>query len=452
MIVGGGLVGSLLAVVLAERGRPVTVFERRADPRRGGAEGGRSINLVLTRRGVRALERVGLATRAMALTVPVTGRMMHAVDGERAYQPYGRDASECNLSISRAGLNAFLLDAAVERGVDVRFGARLVGADAGRGRLSFEDDASARFEIEARVVFGADGAGSALRGALRDAGTVEESVDMLPHGYKELEIPPDDRGAFRIEAHALHIWPRGSFMLMALPNVDGSFTATLYLPYQGARGFDRLADPDGVRALFRSAFPDAIALMPDLERAFFANPTGSLGTVRCRPWRVGGRALLIGDAAHAIVPFFGQGMNTGFEDCSVLADLLDARGNDFDAVFAEFERRRKPDADAIADMALENFVEMRDRVADDRFLLRKAVEHRLEVEMPRSYRSRYSMVMYSHIPFAVAREAGRVQEGILDDLCAGIESPDALDVERARRLVDTRLTPLLRARNVRLDY
>jgi kynurenine 3-monooxygenase len=451
-IVGGGLVGSLLAILLARRNHRVTVHERRSDLRSGPVEAGRSINLVVTRRGIRGLERVGLAERALELTVPVYGRMVHGGSGAPVFQPYGRDETECNYSISRAALNEFLIREAAATGVRFRFDSRLVDANLESGRLVFEDPRSTREEVRADVVFGTDGVGSAVRAALTRLSGFDERSEPLGHGYKELDIPAAPGGGFRLEKNALHVWPRGAFMLMALPNPEGDFTVTLYLPETGPFGFDRLRTRDEVSALFREQFSDAVPLIPDLASAFFARPTGALGTVRCRPWHLGGRALLLGDAAHAIVPFFGQGMNCGFEDCTVLDNLLDAEGSDWEAVFDELDRLRKPNADAIADMAIENFVEMRDKIGDARFLLRKAVEHRLEVEIPREYRSRYSMVMYSHIPYRTAQEAGELQQSILDALCRDLRSADQLDLDRARRLVRDRLTPLLRDRGVSLDY
>lgn len=453
VIVGAGLVGALLSILLARRFRRVVVYERRPDPRSASGAAGRSINLVVTSRGVRALERAGLWRDARRLTVAVHGRMIHAPDGSLTYQPYGRDDSECNHSISRLALNRFLIEHAERAGVRFRFGRRLVGADFTRRKLVLGDEPDgARSELDAAVVIGADGAGSALRTAMRDRAGGEESVEPLTHGYKELSIPAAAGGAFRIDGRALHLWPRGGQMLMALANPDGSFTATLYLPASGRDGFAGLTGEAAVRELFRERFADAVPLIPELTAEFFANPTGTLGTVRFRPWHVAGHALLVGDAAHPIVPFFGQGMNCGFEDCTVLDSLLDQTQPDWEAVMSEFERRRRPDAEAIADMALDNFVEMRDRVADPAFLLRKEVEHRLERELPREYRSRYSMVVYSHIPYAVAQRAGEVQQAILDELCTGLESAAALDLRHARVLIAARLTPLLRAAGVDLDY
>lgn len=455
-VVGGGLVGSLLALFLVHRGLAVTVHEARPDPRRTDQVGGRSINLVVTSRGIHALRRVGLETAVRRLTVPVMGRMVHAADGRLAFQPYGRDDTECNHSVSRAELNAFLLDAAERAGARLRFGSRLVAAELGAGpcRLRLKDETlGAEREVETPVVIGADGAGSVVRSELAKLPGHGQRVELLEHGYKELAIPAGAGGTFRIERRALHVWPRGRSMLMALPNRDGSFTVTLYLPHRGRDSFESLDDAPKLLELFASNFPDALPLIPDLAVSFFANPTGELGTVRCQPWHHRGRALLIGDAAHAIVPFFGQGMNCGFEDCTVLDRMLERDGHaDWESVFAEFDGTRKRDTDAIADMALENFVEMRDRVGDPRFLLRKEVEHVLERELPLEYRSRYSMVMYSEIPYAVCQQAGRIQQELLDELCAGLELADELDLGRATRLIRDRLTPYLAGQAVSLDY
>ena len=453
VIVGGGLVGSLLSVHLARRGAEVTVYESRNDIRETAGEGGRSINLVLTTRGIGALERAGLKTGALDLTVPVNGRMVHALNGGMAYQPYGRDESECNHSISRAELNRFLIDEAEVHGVRFSFQTRLIGADINAGRLTLEDSVSGEWQsIDAPIVIGADGAMSAVRAELVKLPGNEESVEPLQYGYKELVIPAASDGSYRIEKRALHIWPRGDVMLMALPNRDGSFTVTLYLPYEGEHGFEALDSEDQVLRFFETYFPDSIPLIPDLGASFFENPTGNLGTVRCRPWYYRDRVALIGDAAHAVVPFFGQGMNCGFEDCTVLDELIDEHGEDWARVFRRYGEARKIDADAIADMALDNFVEMRDRVGDPRFLLRKQVEHLLEDRMPREYRSRYSMVMYSNIPYHVAQRAGRIQEEILAELLEGLGAAADLDLQRARELIRRKLTPFLEEQSVALDY
>jgi kynurenine 3-monooxygenase len=453
-IVGGGLVGSLLSVFLVRRGFRVTVWEYRSDPRGVGEGGGRSVNLIVTSRGIHALRKVGLDEAVARRTVPATGRMIHAIDGELTFQPYGRDDSECDYSISRAALNRLLIDEAAHRGVRFRFGTRLTDIDLREGRLTFVDTSSGRTIVEqATVVIGADGAGSAVRTALRTLEGYEESVEPLSHGYKQLPIPAGEDGAFRIQKNAVHLWPRGHVLLMALANLDGSFTATLYLPMEGASSFRELDTAERVRELFEQQFPDAIPLIPDLATRFLENPTGSLATVRCSPWHVAGRVGLIGDAAHTIVPLFGQGMNCGFEDCTVLDELLARHGgDDWERIFTEFARERKPQADAIADMSIENFVEIRDRVADARFLLRKEVEHRLERDWPGEYRSRYSMVMFGDVPYRTAREAGLIQQEILDELCDGLDRADELDADRARRLVRERLQPYLERHSVDLNY
>jgi len=452
-IVGAGLVGSLTAIILARRGFEVTVYERRPDIRRGPVAGGRSINLVLTTRGLRTLALVGLDRKALELTVRVTGRMIHSLEGQVTYQPYGRDETECNYSISRAGLNQFLIDEADSAGVTFRFERTLAEADLEKGRLVFHDEADRAVDVDAPIVLGTDGVASAARASFVRGPDIEESIQMLEYGYKELVIPAAGDGSFVIEGNALHIWPRGDSMMMALPNLDGSFTVTLYMRHRGAESFESIDTPESVERLFRERFPDAVSLIPRRIEDYFANPAGELGTVRCRPWYAEGRLLLIGDAAHAIVPFFGQGMNLGFEDCRVLDEMLDASSTgDLRTVFAEFSAVRKPDADAIADMALENFVEMRDRVADSRFLLRKQVDHELELKWPGEYRTRYSMVMYSHIPFNLAQRAGRIQDEILDTLCDGLDVIDRLDLELARRLIRERLAPFLDRNGIRLDY
>ena len=448
VVVGGGLVGSLLSILLARRGSDVRLLERRGDMRSSTAESGRSINLVLTTRGIRGLELAGLEERAARITIPVMGRMMHTIDGELSYQPYGKDGSECNHSISRAGLNRLLLSEAESCGVRIEFEKKVCGADLERGKLFLADGS----EVEAPVIFGADGGGSAVRRVLVGLDGFEESIQPLGHGYKELLIPPDEDGAFRIEKNALHIWPRGDLMLMALPNLDGSFTVTLYLPEVGPSSFREVNSTERVRDLFTEQFPDSIPLIPDFEASYLDNPIGNLGTVRCRPWHFRDRLLLIGDAAHAVVPFFGQGMNCGFEDCVVLDALLETHGDDWERAFAEFTPSRKPQADAIADMAVENFVEMRDKVGDPGFLLRKEVEHRLEQTMPREYRSRYSMVMYSSIPYRRALEAGLIQQEILDDLCDGLASAADLDLDLARRRIREKLTPFLDRHSIDLSY
>ncbi|MEE8411068.1 MAG: NAD(P)/FAD-dependent oxidoreductase [Acidobacteriota bacterium] len=451
-IVGGGLVGALLAVFLRRRGNPVVVYEAQPDTRASSAVGGRSINLIVTVRGIHALRQVGLWDAVSNITAPVTGRMMHDRSGDQAYQPYGKDDNECNHSVSRGALNNLLLTTAEEAGAELRFDHRLTAFDPADNRMHLVSADGSEMEQTGELVFGADGAASKVRAGLMRLPGASESIEMLAHGYRELEFPAASGGSYAMDPKALHIWPRGEFMLMGLPNPDGSFTGTLYLPCEGKNSFEQLTDNRAVLAFFEREFPDALPLLPALTREFAAHPTGELGTVRCSPWQSNGRVALIGDAAHAIVPFFGQGMNAGFEDCTVLAELLERFDGDWERTLPAYDAARKPNADAIAEMALDNFVEMCERVGDPAFLLRKQVERRLEHAFPTEYRSRYSMVVYSRIPYTVAREAGRIQAGLLDTWCATIGAADELDLTAARATIRERLTPFLEEQGVQLDY
>lgn len=443
---GAGLVGSLLALFLARRGRAVELFERRPDMRREQISAGRSINLAISVRGLHALEQVGLEQDALAHAISMLGRMIHGRDGGLTFQAYGKDDSQCIHSISRGLLNRMLLDAAERTGrVRLSFRRQVTALDPLQRVLTVKADDGRTERVEGAVVYGTDGAGSAVRRAVVEArgGTSQEM--LLAHGYKELTLPAAPDGGWRLERHALHIWPRGDFMLIALPNEDGSFTCTLFLAFEGAPSFATLEAPGAVRAFFREYFADVEPLLLDLEAQFAGNPTGSMVTVKCSAWHAGDGALLLGDAAHAIVPFFGQGMNCGFEDCAVL-DGLDAKGAPREEVFARFEQLRKPNADAIADMAVENFVEMRASTADPRFLLEKAIEKRLLAELPGEFLSRYALVTFSRAPYRVAYDAGRIASGIVSELAEGVSSAAEVDLARARALVAARLTPFLRER------
>lgn len=368
---------------------------------------------------------------------------MHSPQSELAFQPYGKDESEVINSISRAELNITLMDAAESQGVKIHFQQRCTGMELTTGALRLRDEQSGNERtVEAGVVIGCDGSASAVRNAMLRPNRFNFSQQYLDYGYKELTIPSDAGGKHVLEVHALHIWPRGNYMLIALPNVDRTFACILFLPFQGQDSFEPLNTPAAVREFFQARFPDAVPLMPDLTDNFFANPTGSMVTIKCSPWHVEGRMLLLGDAAHAIVPFFGQGINCGFEDCSVLLELIDRHGADWNRVFAEFEQSRKVNTDAIADLAVENFVEMRDRVADPRFLFRKKVELALEAKYPKLFVPKYSMVTFHRIPYATALQRGRVQERILVELCTKADRVEDLDWNEADRLIRSGLTPL----------
>ena len=439
-IVGGGLVGSLAAIFLARRGFHVVLRERRPDMRRQEISAGRSINLAVTSRGLKALEEVGLKQAVLDMALPMKGRMLHALDGSLSFVPYGQRAGEVIHSVSRGSLNKLLLETADAcENVQLAFNRRCADVDLKTSTLSFVDEETGRHETEsAEVILGTDGAGSAVRRAmLENLRHFDYSQEFLEHGYKELEIPPAPGGGFRMDNGALHIWPRKSYMLIALPNLDGSFTCTLFFPHEGPESFAALQSESDVASFFARVFPDAVPLMPTLASDFFSNPTGSMVTVKCRPWHVEQKIMLLGDAAHAIVPFFGQGMNCGFEDCSALGELLDRRENwNWGALFAELESRRKPNADAIADMAVENFVEMRATVADPKFQLKKQIGFELERRYPGQFVPRYSMVVFHpEISYAEARRRSERQDKLLEELCGGINSPEQVRWDEADRLM-----------------
>src|SRR5258706_4130492 len=424
VIAGAGPVGSLLALRLAQRDLSVEVYERRPDMRRVEVGAGRSINLAVSTRGLHALHEVGLDADVLREAVPMLGRMTHALDGKTALLPYGRSEQEFINSMSRGGLNKLLMTRAEQTGrVRIRFEMRLTGYE--DGQALFENGE----RIAARVIIGADGSASALRRAVaRDV-----SEDYLTSGYKELTMPSLPGGRFAMHREALHIWPRGNFMLIALPNLDGSFTCTLFLPFEGSPSFAELKTESDAEDFFVRHFPDALPLIPGLAAQFMAAPLGRMATVRAWPWSAE-RALLIGDAAHAIVPFFGQGMNAGFEDVTLLTQRLTG---DWSRDFREFAEARKPDADAIADLAIENFVEMRDKVADPEFLRLREIEHELQDRMPGRYLTRYQLVTFTRLPYRVALEAGKIQSGILNEIAS------THDYDKGVRLTEERLLPIL---------
>ena len=413
-ICGAGLVGSLLSIYLAKRGYKVSVFERRGDMRQSTYVGGRSINLALSNRGIRALDEVDLATEMKKVAIPMHGRVMHNRAGELSFLQYGKEGQFIN-SVSRSALNIVLMNKAEELGVDFHFDQRITKVDLEKTILTV-DHGDSTMVRNFDLIIGADGAFSAVRGAFQITDRFDYSQDYIDHGYKELHIPPGAAGSFQLEKNSLHIWPRESFMMIALPNPDGSFTCTLFFPFEGSPSFSQLKTDAEVSMFFESTFPDAVKLMPSLLEDYNANPTSSLVTVRCYPW-IKNNTLLIGDAAHAIVPFFGQGMNAGFEDCRILNDLLNKYDDQWEKVLPAFERERKKDADAIAQLALDNFIEMRDLVADADFLLRKKIEARLHQLYPTQWIPLYSMVTFhDNVPYSVAYETGQKQKKIMDEV------------------------------------
>jgi kynurenine 3-monooxygenase len=442
-LIGAGLNGPLLALELAKRGFKVRIYERRPDMRRVRISAGRSINLALSTRGIHALAQAGLWNDMRKIIIPMKGRMMHSVGSELTFQPYGKDETEVINSISRANLNIALMDAAEAAGVEIIFQQRCAGIDLKTGALHLRDeDTGADHVVEASVVIGCDGSASAIRNEMLKLNRFSFSQQYLDYGYKELTIPAGPAGAHVLEVNALHIWPRGNFMLIALPNIDGTYGCILFLPFEGPDSFEQLNTAPEVFDFFQARFPDVVPLMPDLANNFLGNPTGAMVTVKCSPWHVEGRTLLLGDSAHAIVPFFGQGINCGFEDCTCLLELLDRHGPNWTRVFSEFEETRKVNTDAIADMAVENFVEMRDRVADPRFLLRKKVELALEARYPQLFVPKYAMVTFHRIPYSVALSRGIAQERILAELCNGVERVEDLDWNKADQLIRSGLMPL----------
>lgn len=421
VIVGAGLVGSMLAAMLGREGFEVEVLERRGDPRAGKMESGRSINLAISARGLNALSRLSLDDEILSLGVKLYRRAIHSPTGEISHQAYGVGGQAIN-SFSRGELNRALAQAAGDApGVTLRFGRRCLEIDPVAGKVTHVDAATGDdLRTSTGVVVGADGAFSVVRGVLQKREHQDYAQHFLAHGYKELFIPTRADGTPALELNAMHIWPRGRFMMMAMANTDGSFTVTLYLPMTGENGFDRLTTREDVRRFFDQHFPDAVPLMPTLLDDFFANPTGAMVTVRTFPWQLGGRTLLIGDAAHAIVPFYGQGANAGFEDCLELIEQIRKSPTDLEAAFRRYQDIRKPNSEAIADLALANFNEMRDHVASPWFLVKKRLEKVIHRVLPGWFVPLYSMISFSLIPYAEARARAERQARVLKRVGLGI--------------------------------
>lgn len=418
-IVGAGLVGSLLSIYLAKRGYKVNVYERRPDMRKEAINAGRSINLALSDRGIRALEEVGIMDAIREIAIPMHGRFIHNMDGTTNFQPYGKQGQFIN-SVSRAELNKKLMDLAEKQGASIYFNHKCSSIDWKTNAITFELPDSQLVTHNSQLTLGADGAYSAARLQHQlQHDRFQYQQHYIDYGYKELTIPPALDGSFRMEKNALHIWPRGNYMLIALPNIDGSFTCTLFFPFEGEPSFASLDTNEKLKAFFEKTFADAVPLMPALQEEFFTNPVSSLITVKCYPWVREDKFVLIGDAAHAIVPFFGQGMNCGFEDCSVLDSLIEKHGEDWSVILAEYQQLRKPDGDAIAELALNNFIEMRDKVGDPRFLLQKKIEGRLHEKYPGKWIPAYSQVTFSpQIRYSEALLNATRQESIMQEVMA----------------------------------
>jgi kynurenine 3-monooxygenase len=413
VLIGSGLAGGLLAAYLGRRGYEVDLFERRADPREGNIFGGRSINLAISTRGIHALEQIGIAEEALRHAIPMRGRMIHDRSGELHFTPYDVDPKKCINSIGRAALNATVIEAAQRSNVRVHFNHRCTDVDIESAVAHLE---SANSVVTARgdAVLGVDGAFSSVRQSMQlKIGNFQYDESYLAHGYKELTIPPGPDGSWRMEKNALHIWPRKSFMMIALPNPDGSFTCTLFWEFEGPRSFATMKSHEDVRRFFEEEFPDAVPLMPTLLEDFRENPTGSLVTIRCAPWYYRDKVCLVGDAAHAVVPFYGQGMNAAFEDCVVLDRCLEEFPENRDRAFAEYFRRRKENADALADLAIGNFIEMRDKTASKTFRAKKKLDHALEAALPGIYLPLYTMVTFTRMPYAKAAKRAQIQDALV---------------------------------------
>jgi kynurenine 3-monooxygenase len=437
IVVGAGLVGSLWAIFLAQRGYEVEVYEKRPDMREAGFIGGRSINLAMSDRGWKAMERAGIFEEIRSIAIPMDGRMMHSTAGELTYQPYGKEG-QAIFSVSRGGLNLRLLELADQfPNVSMFFEHACEEVDLRGQKVRFTDAKTGTEKtIDAPLLFGTDGAFSAIRGSMQRLPRFNYSQRYLEHGYKELSIPPGPGGTHQIEKNALHIWPRGHFMLIALPNEDGSFTCTLFLPFEGRESFENLQTDEEILGFFQEHFADTVPLIPNLVEEFKSNPTATLVTVRSYPWQYENRVMLLGDAAHAIVPFYGQGMNSGFEDCTLLSDLVETYEDDWEKIMPMFNMTRPHDANAIADLALRNFIEMRDLVGDPQFLLRKKIEAYLQEKYPKEFLPLYSMVTFSHLPYSLAWEEGQAQDQLFEHILAipGVEDAwDTPEVEEVFR-------------------
>ena len=414
IVIGAGLAGSLWSIYLAKAGYKVTVYERRKNIRDVEISAGKSINLALSTRGWKALEGAGIKQEVEEIAIPMPGRMMHSVDGELTFQPYGQEG-QAIYSVSRGHLNAIMVNLAEEKGnANIFYEHKCVGVNLEEGKVTIQNTQTKEvFEDEADVVFGADGAFSSVRyKGFQKTNRFDYLQDFIDDGYKELLLPANEDGSYKLEKNALHIWPRGRFMLIALPNEDGSFTCTLFMPFEGENSFETLTTDEKVDQFFKDTFPDFYAIMPNLIENWHAHPLSSLCIIRCYPWTKGKTALL-GDACHATVPFYGQGMNASFEDCTVLNDLMIKHNENWKEVFKEYQETRKKDGDALQDLSLHNYYVMRDYVADPTFLFQKKIEAKLSGKYPDEWMPLYSQVTFSHIPYSKAWEVGQKQDEIM---------------------------------------
>jgi kynurenine 3-monooxygenase len=417
-IIGGGLSGSLLAIYMAKRGFEVSLFERRPDMRKNKNYAGRSINLALSTRGLNALSKIGLDGEILNDAIPMSGRMMHSTKGELTFQPYGKEGQAIN-SVSRGRLNTKLVELADEYpNITIYFNAKCIDINLTKNLSVFEMEDGSSKEVWSDRIIGTDGAFAATRGKMQISDRFNYSQNYLHVGYKELSIPAGDKNKFLMEKEALHIWPRGAFMMIALPNPTGDFTCTLFMPFEGEFGFDNIKTIDQVNNFFKTHFSDAVALMPTLADDFFNNPTSSLVTVKCYPWVKDDKLALMGDAAHAIVPFYGQGMNCSFEDVVVFDECVEKYFPNWTKIFDEYQNLRKPNADAIADLAVQNYYEMADKVGDKHFLHKKHIEHDLSDLYPDKFKSQYELTTFSLSPYSYALSQGKKNDVLLEKIIA----------------------------------
>jgi len=421
-IVGAGLVGSLWAVYLSKAGYKVTIIERRPDIRKAEISAGKSINLALSTRGWKALDTVGVGDEIRKIAIAMPGRMMHDLQGNLTFQPYGKEG-QAIYSVSRGGVNAKMMDIAEQNGnTQIFYNEKCIDIDLEKGIVYTETQTGEKKEHHADIVFAADGAFSAVRfNGMQKLDRFNYSQNYIEDGYREILLPANADGSYKLEKNALHIWPRGRFMLIALPNEDGSFTCTLFMPFKGENSFETLTTKEAVNTFFRNTFPDFYEMMPNIADAWEDHPLSSLAIIRCYPW-THGKTALMGDAAHATVPFYGQGMNAGFEDCSVMWELMQKHSENLELVFKEYQVLRKPDGDGVQDLSLHNYHVMRDFVADPKFLLQKKIEAHFSEKHPDKWMPLYSQVTFSHIRYSEAWKKGQIQDAIMKKVMADINN------------------------------